>query len=458
MGNKQSNRNKSISRRKFIGISGVAIAAGAIPLESTADDAALVDENIKTPNIAQYRTLGRTGFKVSDISMGGTRVQDSSIYSYAMDCGVNYFDTAEGYGRGKSERMLGEALKSIDRKKVFITSKIHISEDDTEATILDRFSKSQERLGTDYIDAYYIHNPSDTNLIGHTGFHSAMDKLKADGRLRFTGISSHGSHWGGAGTTMEDVLCAAAEDGRFDLMLLIYNFMNKEAGEKVLAACKARNLGTTAMKTAPGVLNVEPFDPDNPTAEQARMIERMRQRGMDDESIVERIQRSLKSAEESKIKTQPFADKYKIKTEEQLRLKSIQWVLQNPDMHTVCVSFSDFALVENAVSLSGVKLSSAEARFLEDYKHAFSEQYCRHGCNACAEACKAGILVSTIMRFAYYFQCQQREKYAIGKYRDLGRENASNCLTCSGPCLNSCPHGVDARVQLVRAHELLTLS
>jgi aryl-alcohol dehydrogenase-like predicted oxidoreductase len=239
----------SISRRKFIGIGGAAIAAGAIPIGSTVGGPP-TDEKKKVPKIAQYRTLGRTGFKVSDVSMGGTRVQDSSVYSYALDSGINYFDTAERYGGGTSEKLLGEALKSVDRKKIFITSKIHVGEKDSEATVIDRFSKCQERLGTDYIDAFYLHGVSDLDTIKHAGFHSAMDKLKADGRLRFVGISSHGSRWGRGAASMEDVLCAAAEDGRFDLMLLIYNFMNKEAGEKVLAACKAKNVGTTAMKTA----------------------------------------------------------------------------------------------------------------------------------------------------------------------------------------------------------------
>lgn len=457
MNDDQSTRNKSISRRKFIGISGAAVAIGAIPLESMARNVSPANDKKKIPKIAQYRTLGRTGFEASDISMGGTRVKDSSVYAYALDCGINYFDTAESYSGGQSEKLLGEALKSVDRKKIFITSKVHVDDKDSETTVLDRFAKCQERLGTDYIDAFYLHGVSDLDVIGHAGFHSAMDKLKADGRLRFVGLSSHGSRWGRGNASMEDVLCAAAEDGRFDLMLLIYNFMNKEAGEKVLAACKASNVGTTAMKTSPGVLRVEPFDPDNPTPDQARMIERMRQRGMDEERIVERIQSSLERAEESMVKTQPFAEKYKIKTEEQLRLASIQWVLQNPDMHTVCVSFSDFALVDSVVPLSGTKLSSTGTRFLEDFRHTFNDQYCRHGCDSCVSACPEKLPVSTIMKYAYYFECQQREKYAIGKYSDLDGHDASNCLTCNGSCRSRCPHGVDVRGQLVRAHSLLTI-
>ncbi len=67
---------------------------------------------------------------------------------------------------------------------------------------------------------------------------------------------------------------AAVEDGRFDLMLLSYNFMNKDEAEKVLKACKAANIGTTAMKTAPGAVDLPPFDPENPTGRLAQVHRR----------------------------------------------------------------------------------------------------------------------------------------------------------------------------------------
>ena len=72
---------------------------------------------------------------------------------------------------------------------------------------------------------------------------------------------------------METVLTAAAEDGRFDAMLLTYNFLNKEAAENVLAACKKNDVGTTAMKTQPGMLEVPHFDPDNPSEDFAQFID-----------------------------------------------------------------------------------------------------------------------------------------------------------------------------------------
>jgi aryl-alcohol dehydrogenase-like predicted oxidoreductase len=444
------------TRREFLGAGGAIVLGGAIPFQSYGEEKSKRDEKEEQARIKQFRTLGRTGFEVSDISMGGTRNRDSNVVRYAYDCGVNYFDTGESYGGGESEKLIGEAMKFMDRKRIFITTKIHIGEGDNEETVLDRFRKCQERLKVDYIDAFFLHGVSDAAVLDHAGFHSATDRLKAEGRLRFIGLSSHGARWG-RGASMEDVLCAAAEDGRFDLMLLIYSFMNREAGEKVLAACKKKNIGTTAMKTTPGVLKVEPFDPENPTERQAQMIERYRKRGMTEERIAERMQRGVERQKEAKEKTESFAKKYRIKTDDQLRRVSIRWVLKNPDMHTVCVSFSDFDLIDKVVPLSGTKLSRADSLFLDEYRQAFDDQYCRHGCSACIARCPRRVPVSTVMRYAYYFECQHREKDAIGKYALLKGRDASRCAACDAPCSGSCPYGVDVRGQMLRAHSLLTL-
>ena len=310
MSENQPDEKKSVSRRDFLGVSGAVIVGSALPVQVSAG----TTQEKKVPaKIRSLRTLGRTGFKVSDIAMGGTRNRDASVVRFAYDSGVNYFDTGESYGGGESEKLIGETMKHMDRKKIFITTKIHVGENDTEETVLERFRKCQERLQTDYIDAFYLHGVSDLATLDHTGFHSATKKLKADGKLKYIGVSSHGARWGRESASMDDVLCAAAEDGRFDVMLLIYSFMNKEAGERVLAACKKKNIGTTAMKTTPGVLKVTPFDPANPTEQQAQWIERMKKRGMSEERINERMSQNVKSQEESKVKTQPFIDKYDIK-------------------------------------------------------------------------------------------------------------------------------------------------
>jgi len=448
-----ANNSGSISRRNFVKFGSAALVGSTLKL-SPFDSITTRQDEAAMPKIKEYRILGRTGFKVSDIGMGTTRVRDANVIRYALDHGINYLDTAEGYGNGRAERLIGKVLKNFDRKKIFITSKIHFGANETEQSILNRFRNCLQRLRTDYIDAFYMHNVTDVNLLNHAAFHSATQKLKAEGRLRFIGLSSHGPKRG-KGDSMEKVLLAAAEDGRFDLMLMVYNFMNKDVGNKVLAACKKNNVGTTAMKTAPGVLKIDDFDPENLTEEQQKSLQRMISQGRSRKQALERLKSRFQSKQESYEKTKPFVEKYNITTEQDLRRISIHWVAQNPDMHTTCVSFADFELVDRIVPISGTKLSRAEIDFLEQYKFAFNDQYCRHGCNACAEACPDHLPVSTIMRYAYYFASQGREKEAMQKYAALKDWNAAKCFGCQAPCLGSCPFGVDIQAQLSYAHSLL---
>ncbi len=116
--------------------------------------------------------------------------------SLALDSGYRAFDGARAYG---TERIVGTLLGQrfasgeLTREELFITTKLEIKDDDTEETILDRFGKCQERLRTDYVDALYMHSVPKVSVLDHVGFHKATAKLKADSRLRFVGVSNHGS-------------------------------------------------------------------------------------------------------------------------------------------------------------------------------------------------------------------------------------------------------------------------
>jgi predicted aldo/keto reductase-like oxidoreductase len=452
---KKADLSQSISRRNFVKVGGAMIAGTTLNLSSIRNIVKKQEDDDK--KIVQYRILGRTGFKVSDIAMGGTRSTEASVVRYAYDKGINYFDTGETYTRGASESAIGGAQQFMDRKKIFITTKLHLREDETEESIIERFRKCLERLQTDHTDALYMHGVTEVASLNHPGYHAAIMRLKSEGRVKYTGISCHGPGRG-EGDSIEKVCLAAAEDGRFDLTLFIYNFMNTEPGEKILAACKKNNVGTTAMKTSPGILKFDPVDPENLTEKQEESIKRMMNRGSTREEAIQRMQERLKSQQENYEKTKPFVEKYGVKTEDQLRLASIQWVLQNSAMHTICISFSDYDLIDNVVPLSGTKMSEADRQFLEEYKLGYNNQYCRHGCNLCVEKCPHQLPVSSIMRYAYYYKCQGREKDAMQKYAKLNGLNATHCMTCNAPCLKSCPYGVHAQANLLEAHSLLTFA
>jgi len=454
---KEALSSNTFSRRGFLKTGSALLTGSALTL--TAGNARAQDEeDTKEPSkIIRHRTLGRTNFKVSDISIGCAAINEANIIRYAYDHGINYFDTAETYGNGASETAIGMAMEHLDRSKIFITTKLAIEAEETEAALRDRFMQSLTRMKTDYADALFMHSVGNAADINHEGYHSLVGKLKAEGKLRHTGISNHGPR-DESQDSMEKVLCAAAEDGRFDLMLLTYNFLNTEEADNVLAACKKNNVGTTAMKTVPGYLVIEPWDPENPAPDYAAYIERVGEQGVSREEAIERIVNWIAGQQESIERVKPFAEKHGLKTNEQLGEACIQWVLKNPDMHTVCVSMRTFEDIDTTLPLSGTELSQLNLEFLDDYKYAYGSNYCRHGCSACASSCPQATAVSTIMRYSQYYVRQGREKLAMQKYSTLGGQNAESCLTCQAECSGACPFGVNIQSNMVKAHSLLTLA
>ena len=452
---------KGIGRRAFLkGSALTAVAAGCAT--TTTPSAAPKDaaETEKPAKIRAHRVLGRTGWRVSDIGLGSGRLADSNVIRYAYDRGVNYFDTAEMYGNGDSERKIGQALKHIDRSKVWITTKLVLRENDTRQTILDRYYKCLERLQTPYADALYIHSCTNLKHIKHEGFHAAVGQLKSDGKLRHAGISSHGPRAGAEGDSMEQVLLAAVEDGRFDLMLLVYNFLRKDAGNKILKACKEKNVGATLMKTSPARLKLDPVDPNNLTDEYAGFVDRVMKRGMNRADAIEMLKKRVghQASEMATHRTaiDAFVAQHGVKAELELRRKSILWSNSNPNASTAVVSMPDFEAVDRFLPLSGQTLSAADRRLLDDYAATHGNQYCRHGCTDCASACPAGVPVSTVMRYAYYFETQGREKHAMQRYHALA-QNAAACVGCPAPCESACPNGLAVPIQLSAAHARLSL-
>jgi ferredoxin len=87
---------------------------------------------------------------------------------------------------------------------------------------------------------------------------------------------------------------------------------------------------------------------------------------------------------------------------------------------------------------------------LQECKLALNSQYCRHGCADCSATCPHDVPVSTIMRYAYYYEGQGYEKYAMTQYAGLEG--------CAGDCSGACPYGVDILPNMLQVHDLLTLA
>ncbi|MBN2170395.1 MAG: aldo/keto reductase [Candidatus Krumholzibacteriota bacterium] len=450
-------RNSALSRRAFLKAGGALAASGMIlPLTGRPAEAARRVERPAKPTILRHRMLGRTGFSASDIGLGGSYFAESNVVRYAVERGINYIDTAPNYGNGDSESKIGQAMRHLDRSQLFITTKILLQPDEDAASIRERFARSLARMRTDYADALFMHDIRRADLVGHAGYHAAMAQLKAEGRVRFAGLSSHGPNED-AEDSMADVLLKAAEDGRFDLFLLRFSFLEAEEGGRVLAACREKNIGATAMKTLPGYMDVPDWNPADPYEGYTDYIERVGRQGVSREEAVQRIVGWIAQQRAVQARMRPFIEKHGIETDEQLREAAVQWALAQAGMHCVCLTLPSFEAVDRGVSFSGTELGDAGAEFLRDYAAAFGAAHCRIGCTDCMGACPHRTPVSRIMRYGYYFVTQRQEKRALRKYAALDRD-ASRCLACDAPCAGACPHGVAIQPAMVRAHEMLSLA
>lgn len=399
-------------------------------------------DNPESPKIQEYRTLGRTGFKVSDISSGGP--MEAAILSALLDAGVNYIDTAESYGNGQSEKVVGEVMKDRDRKSVFVTTKMVIGRKTSKERILQRVRKSLERLQMDYVDCFMIHTSDHIEILKTPGYHEAMTELKAEGRVKHCGISNHGSQWTDKADPTEKVIGAAAEDGRFDVFLFVYNFIQKNSGEAILKICREKNIGTTLMKT-------------NPVGGYNMIKEQMKALENEGKKVPPVYNMILPRYKLKADKADAFIKKYNLQNNNQIRDAAIRFVLSNPGVNAVCISYRNFDDVENYIRLSGSKMTDSDKAMLAAYKEGCGAFYCRHACGQCEPRCPHGVPVNTIMRYNHYFGAQRREKYAMLEYAKLNSSKADLCQDCEGYCETSCPYGVPIQGLLILAHNRLTL-
>lgn len=150
------------------------------------------------------RTLGKTDLRVSRVAMGtmtfGGQVNDEDslrMVDYCLESGIDFFDTANIYNAGKSETVLGKALKGR-RDKVIVATKAFFpmgpEPDDSglkRAAIRKAIHESLVRLGTDYVDLYYLHQPDWGTRIEETL--AAMDELVREGKIRYPAVSNYAS-------------------------------------------------------------------------------------------------------------------------------------------------------------------------------------------------------------------------------------------------------------------------
>jgi aryl-alcohol dehydrogenase-like predicted oxidoreductase len=206
----------------------------------------------------KYRVLGKTALMVSEVGFGAWAIGGNAYgNSYgptddkrsleaierSIELGCNFFDTADVYGHGHSEELLGQALQD-KRTEVVIATKVggdfyHGSPrmNFTSDYLEFASAKSCERLRTGYLDLYQLHNPP-IQLIKDGRVFKALEKLKASGRIRHYGISIHNPQEG----------LLAMKTGNVETIQLVFNLLRQEAKNQLFGEATRSNVGIIARE------------------------------------------------------------------------------------------------------------------------------------------------------------------------------------------------------------------
>jgi predicted aldo/keto reductase-like oxidoreductase len=386
------------SRRNFLA-AGLALPASAL---ASSSGLALLEEK-PTKNLPasggqlQYRTLGKTGLKLTTMGFGCMLTSDPSVVEKAADLGVNYFDTARGYQGGNNERMVGGALKSR-RKSLIISSK---SPATTKKEALDNLNTSLKELGTDYLDIWFLHGKSKGSDITEEWL-EAQRLAKKEGKIRFSGLSTHGGH-------AEIIPAVIEHKADIDVLLTSYNFTMDPSMEALVESADKAGLGVVAMKVMAG--------------------------GFRKAKAGEKLYDTLKR--------------------EGAMLAALKWVLKNPHVHTTIPSITDMDQLDEDIRAMSMPYSKSDEKTLTAQLEYIRPLYCRM-CGECTGACPKGLPVADVLRYLTYAE-------GYGQFR-LGREHFMElptelrqvrCDRCPA-CTVECPQGINVGERLSRAQEVFT--
>lgn len=207
----------------------------------------------------EYRRLGRSGLKVSEICLGtmtfghgADTLETERIVRASLDAGVTFYDTADGYSEGESETMLGRAL-GARRREVVIATKVFNAMGPgpndsgmSRVHIINAVEDSLRRLGTDYIDLYYIHHvdvqtPLEEML-------RAFDDLVRQGKIRYPACSNYEA-W-----RLMEALWISDSKGlaRFEAYQPQYSLVVRDIEEELVPACALKGLGMVVWSPLAG--------------------------------------------------------------------------------------------------------------------------------------------------------------------------------------------------------------
>jgi uncharacterized protein len=365
----------------------------------------------ESSSVKNYRVIGKTGLKMSDISFGAGKLSAASMVLRAVDSGINYFDTAPDYGQ--SEKTIGEAMPKLKREKLILASKFcnplpypgHLQSGTKVKDYTAAVDASLSRMKTDYLDFVLIHAigemskdlEAEKKRLLDPEMLEAFALLKKAGKVRFLGTSSHGPN------NMEELLLTAVKSGHYNMIQPAFNFMKFPKLPDVIKEAHKQGVGVIAMKTLAGAKEMNLAEAGGEFSHAA-----------------------------------------------------FKWVLKHPEVSGLIITMKTAADIELYLKASGVTFTAADQRVLDHYAALYTTDYCRTGCGQCEGYCPAGVEIATVLRYRMYFKDYGMEKRAMQSYASLSK-NASPCPGCDQPvCISKCPHGLPVKQMLSDAHQSMS--
>ena len=355
------NKNDKPNRRDFLkkaAAMGLGAAVGGSALRGPRQASA----QITLPKAPMpRRPFGRSGINVSTLSLGGMFdiLNNRLMLAKALEWGIDYWDTAEGYGGGRSEEGIGRwfARNPDTRKRVFLVTKLSLRRG-TDFT--PRLEACLKRLHTDYIDLLFVHGIRGIDEMT-PDLESWSRAMKKAGKLRLFGFSTH--------SNMEDCLEGAARLPWIDGIMFTYNFrlMHEPRMKAAVDACYRAGIGLTAMKTQGGG--------------------------------------PVKSDSESEIK---MAGRFMKKgfTDHQAKLMAV-W--EEKRIASICSQMPNLTIMASnaAAAVDQTRLSQSDHALLARYARETSSDYCAGCGRLCSDVLGSKVPINDVMRCLMYVHFYQ---------------------------------------------------